>query len=154
MDSMAKLVSELDEENEKLSAENEDLRDEISILRRQLQQMEQDTSMLGDIRRGNASTRERRMAVIMLTLRNEAIRNGGVGRMDAGDCHSALNKEPDRTTMYGLMEDAARLVESDSVRVIKESRSADQNTRIEMDESRGPLPTAFEGFDITGEEVA
>lgn len=154
MDALANVVSRQDEQIEELQAENKELSDELAVVRRQLEQMEKDTSMLGDIREGNSSTRERRMAVIMLTLRNKAVRSGGKATMDAGQCHDALNQEPHRSTVYGLMEDAVRLVESDSVRMVKESRSSSKNTRIVMDESRGPLPSTFEGHDIAGEEVA
>lgn len=154
MDSLAKLVSELDEENEQLRAEIRDLRDENELVRRKIDRIEDDTSMLGDIRQGNATDRERRMATILLTLRNDAIESGGSSTMNAKSCHDALNREGDRTSMYDLMEGIPELVESDSVRYINEPRSSPRNSRLEMDKSEGPLPTTFKGHDLTGEEVA
>lgn len=154
IDSLAGLVAEHDEELEQKDARIQDLRNENEVLRRKLEKIEDDTSMLGDIRQGNASERERRMAVILLTLRNDALQSGSVVTMDAKACHDAINRAGARSSMYGLMEDLAEMAESDSVRFVRESRSSSRNTRLEMDKSRGPLPTTFKGYDITGEEVA
>lgn len=154
VDSLASVVGHLNGELESEKAEREEISRELNVVRRQLAEVQQSTSMLNDIKTGSSDVREKRMAKILLTLRNKAERNGGSATMDAGNCHDALNQEPDRTTMYGLMDDLADLVGTDAVRYVKEDKSADRNSRLILDESKGPVPATFEGHDVTGQEVA
>ena len=138
--------------------EIEDVREENRMLREEVRELEHRTSLLKNMAASTANIVERRAAVLIQTLYNEAAHrkrsNNEQARprasMDYRKVETALGGGLSREQIYRAMERAEEIVETDGVvTYIKQSRSDAKNTRLELDLSEADRVETDQGFDFS-----
>lgn len=148
LDSIANIAVENDEEITELREENQSLRLELKHLREELADVQDQTDMLKNVRKAAASSREEKVAIVLMNIREKAQQHGE-GRMDPEDIVNTLQNQIERTTAYSIMDAAVEMVEDkDILYVDRYDRHDDRNTALVMDRAEGDLPPALAGYDL------
>lgn len=128
--------------------ENEELRAELDTLRDR-------TDLLDHVKEASALKPERRAAVLIATLHNQAQTNDGLAEMEVSEAQAALGGSVDRTLMYSTFEKAVELVgDEDVLCYIRESRASSANSRLKINLRKGELPDTIAGQSIKSREEA
>lgn len=148
LDSVVNIAVGNDEEIEDLREEIRDLRLEVKHLREEMADVQDQTDMLKNVRKAAASSREEKVAIVLMNIREKASKNG-VARMEPEDIINTLQNQVERTSTYGIMDAAERMVDDkDILYVDRYDRHDDRNTCLVMDRSEGDLPPQVAGFDL------
>lgn len=132
-------------------ADNDDVREELQTLRQQLDQIEDRTDLLQQVKKASALTKTEQAAVCLQTLVTEAQNTNQRASMDVREATKTLGGGVDRTNMYNVLPHAAELIDDeDTVWYKRESRGSDKNSRLIVDLTQGDVPAQVEGYDLTG----
>lgn len=158
-DAQSRLV-EVREEKAALEAEIEALREKNVELESRVDDLQTRTDLMDDVAHGSAMKVEKRAAVLIQTLYNNAYRNKqadtseqATAALDWRGGQSALGGNIDRSGVYRTFEKADDIVEGDVVRFEKESRSSKKNSRLILDIREDEPPRTVAGQKITAPEV-
>lgn len=154
LDAMSKRLETAEEEMEWLENELQARDDRIDDLERRLDTYEDRTDLLDSIEADAALKPKQRAAVLIQTLHNEATNTNGHASIDAGGAVKALGGSVNRTLMYGesgAFQKAVDAVDDKEVlKLVRENRASNRNTRLELDLTAGGLPETVAGVDIKG----
>jgi len=131
-------VATLEEQVDELQAENAELRERLDE-HRQLD------DLLAGMQQNAANDPEKRAAVIVQTMFNEASGKQAAGqtpvvRFDKDDCRRALGGDAKKHDVwYAMTEAVPRVVDGSVVTHVKTPRSSDQLNYVEMDLREGDV---------------
>lgn len=148
------------EEKAELESEVETLKEENKELENRVDELQSRTDLMDQVAQGSAMKVERRAAVLIQTLYNNAYRNkqsnsdsAPTASMDWRGGQSALGGSIDRSGVYRTFEKADELVDGAVVTFKKESRSSSKNSRLTLDLREEEPPATIAGKKIVTPEV-
>lgn len=154
LDAMSKRLETVEEQNEWLEQELKKRDERIDDLEHELEQVQTRTDLLDRVEEGSSLKPEERAAVLIQTLYNEAVNTNGYASIDVSGAVKALGGSVNRTLMYGpngTFKRAVELVDDEDVlRLKKENRASEKNTRLELNITDGELPETVAGVEVKG----
>lgn len=131
----------------------------IQELEQTIEKLDDRTDLLQSIRRGSATGKEEKIAVLVQRLVNEAWRrkqkpNNEPARasVDAEGAVDTLQGRIDRTSVYGetgLFKRAVEMVgDEDVLYYVSESRASSKNSRLVLNLEAGDVPAQVAGHEI------
>lgn len=152
LDAMSRRLDTVQEQNEWLEDELKDRDEEIQHLRRELDSVKNRTDLLDRVESASALKPDERAAVLIQTLYNEADATNGHASIDASQASKALGGRVDRTLMYGETGTFQKAVDAvgddDVLKLVKEDRASDRNTRLVLNLEAGELPETVAGVEV------
>lgn len=151
LDALSKRIGVLEEQNEWLEEQLKERDEEIETLRERIDELEDRSQLLDRVLDHGPSSRKKRAALLLQVLYNDAISSNGKAAMDVNAGLENLNRQVDRTTVYGIFDEAVDAVgDEDVCYVIKESRASKKNTRLVLEPDEGTVPEKVGGVPLKG----
>jgi len=154
-DAQSRLL-DLREEKSYLEDEIETLRKENTQLEQRIKELQDRTDLMNDVAQGSAMKIEKRAAVCIQTLYNEAWKrkhdgsdDAATASMDYNKADGALGGTLSRSSILRTFKKADELVDGDVVEFISESRSSKRNSRLVLDLRDNEAPRSIAGQELT-----
>ena len=127
----------------------DELEERVEQQAQTIEQLRNRTGLLENVKEGGSLPIEKRAAILIQVLHNNATDNEGKAALDYKAAEAALGGSVNRSNIYRTMDKAEDLVDnSDLVWKVKEDKSSQKNTRLVMDLSAGDVPTTVAGKEI------